>query len=164
MHSKDFLSPSAAGIGAAAFPARVYRNPTPVVVLLVPIKFDGEIGLLAVRRSLQDGFGKLALPGGYQIEGEPWKEAGARELREEATVKLADSSKTRIVEVLDSTGCKHILIFGVTEPIRSEDLPSFVPNNEVSERVVLKAPVELAFPAHTEMARRFFAEIAPLLK
>ena len=163
MHSKDFLYPNGAGMSDAVLPARVYKNPAPVVVLLVPIVIEDQVGLLTIRRSLKDGFGKLALPGGYQTEGEPWKEAGARELREEATVGLRDPSKTKIVEVLDSTGCKQILIFGVTESLRFEDLPPFKPNKEVAERVIIREPVELAFPSHTEMARRFFAEIAPAL-
>ena len=52
-----------------------YDNTPTVVVVLVPI----SDGLLMIRRALADGRGKLALPGGYQMRGQTWQEAGARE-------------------------------------------------------------------------------------
>ena len=49
-----------------------YDNTPTVVVVLVP--FRG--GLLMVRRALPgEGYGKLALPGGYQMLGRAWQEA-----------------------------------------------------------------------------------------
>ena len=39
-------------------------------------------GLLMIRRALPDGYGKLALPGGYQGLNETWQEAGVREVFE----------------------------------------------------------------------------------
>jgi 8-oxo-dGTP pyrophosphatase MutT (NUDIX family) len=52
-----------------------YNNTPTVVVVLVPL--GG--GLLMVQRALAgEGYGKLALPGGYQMLGQTRQEAGAR--------------------------------------------------------------------------------------
>jgi ADP-ribose pyrophosphatase YjhB (NUDIX family) len=52
-----------------------YDNTPTVVVVLVPLRG----GLLMVRRALPgEGYGKLALPGGYQMLGQTWQEAGHR--------------------------------------------------------------------------------------
>jgi len=56
-----------------------YRNPPTVVVVSVIV----NRGLVMIQRALPDGYGKWALPGGYQIEGETWQQAGAREVEEE---------------------------------------------------------------------------------
>ena len=142
--------------GAPAPEVPIYRNPKPVVVFLVPIQLeDAAVGLLTVRRKLADGLGKLALPGGYQNEGEPWRGAGTRELKEETTIVLG-AEGIEVFDVADSTGCKQILIFGITPPQPLSALESFEPNDEVSELVVITKPEELAFATHTEMARKFF--------
>src|SRR5215813_12854269 len=62
-----------------------YRNPLPVAVVLVPV----DRGLLVVRRNIEPGFGKLALPGGYVDFLESWQQAGAREVFEETGLRLA---------------------------------------------------------------------------
>ena len=54
-----------------------YRNPVPVVVLVVPVE---DAGVLTVRRT-QPPTG-LALPSGYIEYGEAWQDAAARELEE----------------------------------------------------------------------------------
>ena len=56
-----------------------YANTPTVVVVLVPLRS----GLLMIRRTLPgEGEGQLALPGGYQMLGQTWEEAGAAEVRE----------------------------------------------------------------------------------
>jgi NADH pyrophosphatase NudC (nudix superfamily) len=52
-----------------------YLNPLPVSVVLVPV----DNGLLFIRRRIEPGKGKLALPGGFINLGETWQEAGVRE-------------------------------------------------------------------------------------
>ena len=52
-----------------------YQNTPTVVVALVPLRG----GLLMIRRAHDgEGQGRLALPGGYQMLGQTWREAGAR--------------------------------------------------------------------------------------
>lgn len=133
-----------------------YRNPTPVVVLLVAVlKPDGETHLLVIRRGIEPGKGLLALPGGYMEMGETWQEAGARELREETGI-IVNPATLSLHDVRANSPKTCVLIFGVTQPVEPPTL--FVPNHEVSEIVVL-APTDnhdLAFSTHSEAARWFF--------
>lgn len=67
---------------------RIYDNaPTTVFVLAS----NAARELLLVRRAKQPGRGLLGLPGGYQMRGETWQEAGARELLEETGCHLKPS-------------------------------------------------------------------------
>jgi len=147
-----------------------WLNPTPVTVLLVPT----ETGLIGVRRSIEPGYGKLALPGGYvdrfkhKTDGgedseeqqfargvETWREAGSRELFEEANIVVA-SSDIRFVDLVSAPN-GILLVYGMTPMYKNSELPPFTLNNEVSERVILTGIEELAFPIHTAMLRRYFA-------
>ena len=58
----------------------------------------------------------------------------------------------RVLSAPDST----LLVFGVAPPLRLGDLPDFVANSEVSERLVAREPIELAFPLHTQVMREWF--------
>jgi ADP-ribose pyrophosphatase YjhB (NUDIX family) len=127
-----------------------YLNPLPVAILLLPV--DG--GLLTVRRGIEPRKGMLALPGGYIGLGESWQQAAARELWEETGVRV-DPDGVRDFRVLSAPD-GTVLIFGVAEPVREEDLPPFAPCMETAERVVLKAPEELAFPLHSRVVEEFF--------
>jgi ADP-ribose pyrophosphatase YjhB (NUDIX family) len=40
-------------------------------------------GLLMIRRALPDGYGNLALPGGFQARNETWQQTGVRKVYEE---------------------------------------------------------------------------------
>jgi ADP-ribose pyrophosphatase YjhB (NUDIX family) len=125
-----------------------YMNPLPVAVALIPV--DG--GLLTVRRSILPQIGQLALPGGFIDIGEQWRDAIARELWEETGVRV-DPDAVTFFEVLNSPG-GHMLIFGRCPALA--ELPPFVPNSEVSELVVVREPIELAFPLHTQAIQAYF--------
>jgi ADP-ribose pyrophosphatase YjhB (NUDIX family) len=129
-----------------------YDNPGTVVVPLVEV--NG--GLLLVRRKLADGYGKLALPGGYQALGETWEEAGAREVLEETGVAIRPSDLT-IVGVDTVEGGKVNLIFcqamfKVVADLKPQE-------DEVLEVVIAKRapdPAEVAFPAHWARINAWF--------
>jgi ADP-ribose pyrophosphatase YjhB (NUDIX family) len=129
-----------------------YLNPLPVAVTLLPV--DG--GLLCVRRSIAPAVGQLALPGGFMELGETWQEAAARELWEEAGVRI-DPGELELFRVLSSCTQPFLLIFGIARPRPAAALPPFVPNDEASERAVVPGPIDLAFPLHTQSMREFFA-------
>ena len=128
-----------------------YLNPLPVAVLLLPV--DG--GVLVVRRSIPPGLGLLALPGGYINLGESWQAAAVRELREETGIEVdvREVDEFRVRSAPDGT----LLVFGIAEPRTESELPPFVATNETSERVILRAPEELAFSLHTETLAAFFS-------
>jgi ADP-ribose pyrophosphatase YjhB (NUDIX family) len=128
-----------------------YRNPLPVAVVLVPV----GAGVVVVRRAIPPRVGQLALPGGFINHGEGWQAAGAREVREETGLEI-DPAQIREFAVRSAPD-GTLLVFGVAAPLRAADLPPFAPNDEASERVVLDAPVELAFPLHSEVVALFFA-------
>lgn len=111
--------------------------------------------MLLVRRGIEPQWGKLALPGGFIDLGESWQVAGAREVLEETGVTI-DPAHIREFGVRSTPG-EALLIFGLAAPLTGSDLPPFVPVTETLERVIATEPVELAFPFHTEMMRRFFA-------
>ncbi len=123
-----------------------WLNPLPVVVLIVPIEGGG---VLAVRRGIEPGKGKLALPGGFLDVGETWQDGVARELREETHLEVAVAN----VELFDvTTDPKNgfLLIFGRVAAMPASVAEGFVETDETTELVVLREPVELAFPLHTE--------------
>lgn len=127
-----------------------YQNTPTVVVVLVPC--NG--GLLLIRRALSgDGQGKLALPGGYQMLGQTWQEAGATEVREETGV-IVDPAALRVLAVETTPDRRQNLIFCESPPVTHEG--SFAHDHEVSEVLIVPEPVETAFALHTHMVRAFF--------
>ncbi len=155
-----------------------------VGVLLTPIwkKASSTPALLAIRRGVPGyGYGKIALSGGFQNPGESWGHAALRETVEEAfnndrTSKLtsgfenlAVASVVNVVSVgqteseASGTGRTLTLVFSLLHypVVHEEDLPAFVPNAEVLERLILtecpKAE-DIAFPSHAAVIRNFFAQ------
>ncbi|OCI98802.1 hypothetical protein A6U86_33585 [Rhizobium sp. AC27/96] len=59
---------------------KTYDNALTTVFVLV---YNEQRQLLVIRRARDPGYGLLGLPGGYQMRGETWQEAGAREVLEE---------------------------------------------------------------------------------
>src|SRR5919107_6360575 len=128
-----------------------YNNTPTVVVVLVSL----HGGLLMIRRALPgEGQGKLALPGGYQMLGQTWQEAGAREVVEETGVVIAPEV-LRVVTVETTPDRRQNLLFCQSPPVEHEG--AFVHDSEVSEVLVVHEPVETAFPLHTGMVRKYFA-------
>lgn len=129
-----------------------YLNPLPVSVVLVPV----EDGLLLVRRAIPPHLESLALPGGFINSGESWQQAGAREVHEETGLRIGSES-LRLYDV-HSAPDGTLLVFGLAMRHHRADLPTFARNDEVSEVVIATKPVELAFPLHTRVAERFWAD------
>jgi ADP-ribose pyrophosphatase YjhB (NUDIX family) len=131
-----------------------YDNPPTVVVVLVPLRG----GLLMVRRSLPgEGQGKLALPGGYQMLGQTWQEAGAREVLEETDVVICPEA-LRVVTVETTPDRQQNLLFCQSPPVEHQG--AFVHDAEVSEVIVIHEPIEAAFPLHTRVVRQFFEDFS----
>jgi ADP-ribose pyrophosphatase YjhB (NUDIX family) len=128
-----------------------YLNPIPVAVVLLPV----HDSVLLMRRGTEPRKGQLALPGGYVDHGETWQVAGARELKEETGITLLpeDLSVFDVISAADGT----LLIFGAAKPRTASGLPRFTPTAEVTELVLASSPLELAFPTHTQVLKRYLA-------
>ena len=128
----------------------MYQNTPTVVVVLVPLR----AGLLMIRRALPgEGQGRLALPGGYQMLGQTWQEAGATEVREETGV-LIEPAALSVVSVETTPDRRQNLMFCRSPPVEhtgpvSHDL-------EVLDVLVVQEPVETAFALHTRQVAAFF--------
>ncbi len=136
---------SCGGCGTTSF-----VNPTPVGVLLLPI----DDGLLVVRRAIEPKRGQLALPGGFLDLEETWQEGVARELLEETGIRIG-ADVVREFAVRSAPG-GLLLVFGEAPGITLRELPTFMPNPEVSELRIIGAPEPLAFPLHEEVVQRWF--------
>jgi 8-oxo-dGTP pyrophosphatase MutT (NUDIX family) len=114
-------------------------------------------GLVAIRRALLDGLGKIAIPGGFQNIGETWQEGACREFEEETGIYL-DPSLVKIYDVVSVQNGTINLIFGVYDGIIMD--PVFTPDSEVLEVLELTDPVDTAFPAHAAIMARYFGNIS----
>jgi 8-oxo-dGTP pyrophosphatase MutT (NUDIX family) len=130
---------------------RVYRNPLPVVVVLVPVAG----GLVGIRRNIEPRKGTVTLPGGFLEVDESWQEGGKRELLEETGIDVGEGD-LRLYEVmngLDGT----LIIFGVARPQPRSILKPFV-SEETLEVLLIEGPMELGFEMHTKIVARYFRE------
>jgi ADP-ribose pyrophosphatase YjhB (NUDIX family) len=128
-----------------------YLNPVPVGVVLLPV----DDGVLCVRRTIEPQKGEVALPGGYLDFGETWQQGCARELREETGIVI-DPSEVRLFAAHSVQEVGMLLLFGLAAARRAADLPAFAANDEASETVIVRGPIELAFPFHTLVVREYF--------
>jgi ADP-ribose pyrophosphatase YjhB (NUDIX family) len=124
-----------------------------VVVMVVPVERGG---VLTVRRAIHPGIGELALIGGYMDFGELISGACARELFEETGIaRVADEFKH--IKTISPPGGKSVLIFleMVGAPVTRAEVAAMVPNDEVSEFVVVESAVPLVFATHTQVLEEY---------
>jgi ADP-ribose pyrophosphatase YjhB (NUDIX family) len=128
-----------------------YLNPIPVVVLLVPV----ENGLVVARRNIEPQKGTLVLPGGYLDLGETWQEGAARELLEETGIPVSPEEITLydVSNGLDNT----LVISGLTAKQPKSCLKPFS-SSETQEIDLIEEPIDLGFPLHNLLIRRYFTE------
>jgi ADP-ribose pyrophosphatase YjhB (NUDIX family) len=135
---------------------KTYLNPIPVVVVLVPVADS----LVVIRRDIEPQKGTLTFPGGYIDLGETWQEGAQRELREETGIEIAHREITLydVQNGLDNT----LVVFGLAAKQPLTVLKPFS-SKETAEVVLIDRPIELGFPMHTRVARRFFSEAGKAL-
>jgi ADP-ribose pyrophosphatase YjhB (NUDIX family) len=107
-----------------------------------------RVGVVVIRRTVEPRAGWLALPGGFIEVGETWQEACAREACEEAALRI-DPAAIAVRRVASTPN--NLAVFGEGALLEAADLPPFTPNAEASERLLLFAFTELAFPLHSDL-------------
>lgn len=107
------------------------HNPPTVAVGVVGVGIDFNPSILAIRRKLPDGYGKLALPGGFQEMGETLEQAVTREVFEETGIQL-DPTRWRHHRSVTVEGNKNLAFF-----VYADLLPDIqnTANDEVLELV-----------------------------
>ncbi|MFG2824613.1 NUDIX domain-containing protein [Kitasatospora sp. NPDC048365] len=133
-----------------------YRNPLPVTVALLPVRMpDGDTRLTVIRRTIEPGYGELALPGGYIDYGESWQQAAVRELREETGI-LADPAEVSLVATDSDTRGGFLCLFALLPARDLDALPPSAPTDETDGWQLATVDTPLAFPFHTRVARSWF--------
>lgn len=134
-----------------------YRNPFPVSVALLSVWDGTKLGTLIQQRNITPHKGEWALTGGYIDFMEDWRDAAAREVREE--LGLITKPEYYNLFELKMSKDNHLIAFtSYTSTIRLEDIP-FVPNEEVSAIKVIYQPIELCFPTHTDALKKYLTQL-----
>jgi ADP-ribose pyrophosphatase YjhB (NUDIX family) len=128
-----------------------YLNPLPVVVMLVPV--GG--GLVVARRNIEPRKGTLVLPGGYLDIGETWQEGARRELYEETGIEVYADEIT-LYDV--SNGLDNTLVITGLAAVQPRSCLKPFSSSETQEIALIEGPIELGFPLHNLLIRRYFAD------
>lgn len=130
-----------------------WGNPLPIVVAVLPVEKNDQIGLIIQQRNIDPQKNHWALTGGYINHRENWQDAASRETMEELSLS-ADASKFKLLYVSGGTANEVIQIICIYDGIFSaaELEFAFKPNNEVQAVDIIFEPQELAFPSHTKVA------------
>lgn len=137
-----------------------YKNPTPVVVALIPVLVERGsrriTKLLAVKRNIEPKVGELALPGGYQ-EIEPVLTALFREVKEETDLTISVQSEEALV--LSTPDNSRILMFFIANPKLESEINFDFENDETQELCLIDADSLLAFPLHEKAVKWFYKKM-----
>lgn len=132
----------------------MYFNPNPVAVVIVPVKYRKEYGVLLIKRAIEPQIGGWAFPGGYINRGESIEEGAIREVKEETNL---DIKVKRIYKTVSSSSKNNILIFIEAEPLSDKELHQVINiNEECLEYTICFAPQDLCFPFHQQVLHEYF--------
>ncbi|MBN7759742.1 NUDIX domain-containing protein [Nitratireductor aquibiodomus] len=126
----------------------IYDNAPTVVAVLAYVNAQPMV----VRRNNNPGRGLLALPGGYQMRGETWQEAGCREVFEETGWKFDPTDMQFISMATDEYGNNLV----IAENGKCLGHLGEMDRKEVQEIRFISHPgdpKDWAFPRHYEAAR-----------
>ncbi|MFI6445864.1 NUDIX domain-containing protein [Kitasatospora sp. NPDC050543] len=130
-----------------------YRNPLPVAVTVLPVDLpEGGQKLVVIRRTIEPGYGELAMPGGYVDYGESWQQGAVRELREETGI-LADPADVTLAAIDSDPAGRFLFLFALLPARALADLPPSEPTEETDGWQLADAATPLVFPSHARVLR-----------
>lgn len=134
-----------------------YRNPLPVVNVVVPVRDGARLGVLLIQRGFDPCRGQWAFPGGFMELNETWQAGAARELCEETGLVVADpDAQIQLLDAGVSAAKDELIVIGTAPGYTIDTLPPIPQNEEVLSWRVSFEPEILAFPAHTAAMKKFF--------
>lgn len=140
--------------------SQIFENPIPVVVALVPVRDHDRIGLLLLRRGIEPGRSKLALPGGF-LEMEAWQYGLSRELEEETRLTLSPNVWSPFGFASSEPQPNRLLVFATCPAVSAADIPAFTPSDETEALGLVFNPDQLdtlmAFSLHHTQICAWFA-------
>jgi 8-oxo-dGTP diphosphatase len=136
-----------------------FKNSVPVAVALLSVlDQNGRVGILIQKRGIPPHPGEWALTGGFMNLNEAWEDAVARETKEEIGL-VTDPKLYQMLKIISDTN-GHLLIFAAyTKVVTLGDI-HFIPNEEVTDIKLVYEPVELCFPTHTQMLKKYLTDLA----
>jgi ADP-ribose pyrophosphatase YjhB (NUDIX family) len=120
---------------------------------LVPI--NG--GLLVIQRAIKPCIGEWALPGGYKEIGETWEQGIAREIFEEAGLRVDPLGITLAPSGVKTANNGGVLVFGLCKPLFMARPLQFKFDHETLDAKIVTESVPLCFPHHQTMLDWFFS-------
>lgn len=127
-----------------------YKNNPTVCCVLIPWENND---LVLIRRGLPDGYGKLALPGGFQNFGETMIETAVREVKEETGIDLSPD-ELRVVSAKTDEYGHNVIFFHYMGGVDYQK--AFTHDDEILGVETVSEPVETAYPFHTEVVKWYF--------
>lgn len=113
-------------------------------------------GVVVARRNIEPQKGTLVLPGGYLDLGETWQEGAQRELYEETGIFVP----LHEIELYDvSNGLDNTLVVTGLGKRQPESCLKPFSSTETQEIALIEEPLELGFPLHNLLIRRYFAAL-----
>lgn len=135
-----------------------YNNPTPVAVALLPVKKNGELFLLGVRRGIEPFIGGLSLPGGFQDFMENCDEAVVREVFEETGLQTQPEDYRVYGTPLLAHNNNQLIFFEHTKTFDDSIMNQLVLNSEVLAFELIHQNSDICFPLHKLKINQFFSQ------
>lgn len=133
----------------------MYFNPAPVAVVLIPIKFRKEYGILLIQRAIEPQVGGWAFPGGYVNLGESPQDAAIREVKEETNLSITIK---RPLNIHSSASRHSIQLFFEADALTDKEVYETIKlSNECLAYSIIFCSEKLCFETHKKVLDEYLS-------